>query len=134
MRILRDPPGRFLQLDQANLHGFQPLAALGDSEDDTFTFIDGGEPGSFKSRDVDEYVLATTIPSDEAEALVDIEPFHGAGLFDRCAGRCPARCRRANTRSRWCRGRCGARIDAQNFGDGGPLCPGPTRTSRVSPG
>jgi hypothetical protein len=34
---------------------------------------------------VNEYVLATTIPSDEAEALVDIEPFHGAGLFDRCA-------------------------------------------------
>ena len=81
------PPDPLLQLDQANPRGFQPLAALGDSEGDTFTFIEGGEPGSFKSRDVDEYVHATTIPSDEAEALVDIEPFHGAGLFDRCAGR-----------------------------------------------
>ena len=27
---------------------------------------------------VDEYVLSSTIPGDEAEALVDIEPFHGA--------------------------------------------------------
>ena len=26
----------------------------------------------------DEYVLSSTIPGDEAEALVDIEPFHGA--------------------------------------------------------
>jgi hypothetical protein len=31
-----------------------------------------------ESRDVDEYVLPSTIPSDEAEALIDIEPFHGA--------------------------------------------------------
>jgi hypothetical protein len=28
-----------------------------------------------ESRDVDEYVLPSTIPSDEAEALIDIEPF-----------------------------------------------------------
>jgi hypothetical protein len=27
---------------------------------------------------VDEYVLSSTIPGVEAEALVDIEPFHGA--------------------------------------------------------
>jgi hypothetical protein len=27
---------------------------------------------------VDEYVLSSAIPGDEAEALVDIEPFHGA--------------------------------------------------------
>ena len=27
---------------------------------------------------MDEYVLSSTIPGDEAEALVDIEPFHGA--------------------------------------------------------
>jgi hypothetical protein len=35
-------------------------------------------PGWCESRDVDEYVLSSTIPGDEAEALVDIEPFHGA--------------------------------------------------------
>ena len=32
MRILRDPPERFLQLDQPNPRGFRPLAALGDIE------------------------------------------------------------------------------------------------------
>ena len=66
---------------------------------------------------MDEYVLPTTIAGDEAEALVDIEPFHGAGLFDRCAGRWPAGGRRPETRSRWCRRRRGARIDAQHLGD-----------------
>ena len=46
------------------------------------SFAEARQPGSFKSRDVDEYVLPTTIPSDEAEALVDIEPFHRAGHLD----------------------------------------------------
>jgi len=73
---------------------------------------------------VDEYVLPTTIAGDEAEALVDIEPFHGAGLFDRCAGRWPAGGRRPETRSRWCRRRRGARIDAQHLGDVRPFVAG----------
>jgi hypothetical protein len=61
------------------------LPALGETESDAFTFIVGHEPGSFEGRDVDEHVLSAAIASNEAEALVDIEPFHGAGLFDRCA-------------------------------------------------
>jgi hypothetical protein len=32
---------------------------------------------------VDEYVLAAAIPSDEAEALIGVEPLHGACLLDR---------------------------------------------------
>src|SRR5215813_10470523 len=114
--IIRSRSG-WPDLDQPYPTGFRPLPALGETEGDAFTFIEAREPGSFKSRDVDECVLATTIPSDESEALVDIEPFHGAGLFDRCAGRSLAGCRRPETRTRWCRRRCGARIDAQHIGD-----------------
>ena len=70
---------------------------------------------------VDEYVLSSTIPGGEAETLVDIEPFHGAGLFDRCAGRWPAGCLRPETRSaRRCRN-SGARIDTQHLGDVRPF-------------
>jgi hypothetical protein len=62
------------------------------TEGDAFTFIEGREPGWRESRDVDEYVLAATIASDEVEAFLDIEPLHGAGLFDRCTRRWPPRC------------------------------------------
>ena len=65
-------------LDQPYPRGFRPFATLGDIEGDAFTFIEGHEPGWCESRDVDEYVLSSTIPGDEAEALVDIDPFHGA--------------------------------------------------------
>src|ERR1700730_10594166 len=93
------------RLDQANSCCFGPPAALGDIEGDAVTFIEGREPGWRESRDVDEYVLSTITPSDEAEALVAIEPFHGAGHFDRCAGRWPVRCCRPKVRTRqW---RCG---------------------------
>jgi hypothetical protein len=104
-------------LNQADSRRFRTLLALDDIENDSLPFAEPLDARSLKSRDVDEYVLPTTIAGDEAEALVDIEPFHGAGLFDRCAGRWPAGGRRPETRSRWCRRRRGARIDAQHLGD-----------------
>ena len=70
-------------LDQAYPRRFEPFSPLDDIHDDTLSFVKGREPGSFKGRDVDEYVLPAAIPSDEAEALLDIEPLHGACLLDR---------------------------------------------------
>src|SRR5260370_27203596 len=86
-------------LDQPYPSGFRPLPALGETEGDTFTFIEGREPRLCESRNVDECVLSTTIPSDEAKALVDVEPLHRPGFLDRCVGRWPARCRRSEARS-----------------------------------
>ena len=118
------PPEPLLQLDQANPRGFRPLAALGDIEGDAFTFIEVREPGKSESRDVDEYVLSTIIPSDEAEALVDIEPFHGAGFLDRCVGRWPARCCLSEARSAWRSWSSRTGIDAQHLGDVWPFVSG----------
>ena len=52
-------------LNQANPRRLRTLPAL-DHIDDGLPFTDRGEPGSFKSRDVDEYVLAASIRRDEA--------------------------------------------------------------------
>ena len=68
-------------LDQPYPTGFRSLAPVDDIEGDALTFIEGREPGWCESRDVNEYVLATTIPSDEAEAPLDIESFHRAGFL-----------------------------------------------------
>ena len=38
-------------------------------------FAEAGEPGSFKGRDVDEYVPFAAIPSDEAVVPLGVKPF-----------------------------------------------------------
>jgi len=47
-------------------------------------FVEARKPRSFESGDMDEYVLSASITGNEAEALLDVEPFHHAGLFDGC--------------------------------------------------
>jgi hypothetical protein len=113
-----------LALDQPYPSGFRPLPSLGETEGDAFTFIEGREPGWCESRNMDEYVLATAIPSDKAEAFVDVEPFHGAGLFERGTGRWPARCRLTEARSYLGHGSSSARIDGQHLGDVRPFVAG----------
>ena len=76
-----------LPLDQANPRCFQPFPALDDIDDDGLPFSEAREPGSFESGDVNEYVLSATIAGNEAEALLDVEPFHHAGLLDEDARR-----------------------------------------------
>jgi hypothetical protein len=70
-------------LTQPNFHGFEALSALDHIEDHGLPFEEPLDARLLKSRDVDKYVLPAAIPSDEAIALVGVEPFHGAGLLDR---------------------------------------------------
>jgi hypothetical protein len=104
-------------LDQANPGRFQPFAALDDIRNNSSPFAEAREAKPYKSRDVHEHVLAAAIPSDEAEALLDVEPTHRASLLD---GR-PARYRSRETRSPWWRWNSGTGIDAQNLGDVRPF-------------
>jgi hypothetical protein len=60
--------------DQAYTSGFRPLPPLGKTEGDAFTFIKAREPGWCEIRDVDEYILSASSASNEADAVVDIEP------------------------------------------------------------
>jgi hypothetical protein len=55
--------------------GFRPFATLGDIEGDAFTFIEGHEPGWCESRDVDEYVLSSTIPAMKPKPLSTLNHF-----------------------------------------------------------
>src|SRR5438552_2827636 len=60
--------------------------------------------------------LSPLSPSDEAEALLGVEPPHRALLLDRCVGRWPTRCRPPKPRLPWCPQRRGAGINAQYLG------------------
>src|SRR5262245_53444345 len=73
---------------------------------------------------MDEYVAVATIPSNEAVALLGVEPFHGAGLFDCRIGRWSVRFRRLETGSAWGRGNSRARINAHDLGDVWPFVAG----------
>jgi len=106
------PPGRFLQLDQANPRGFRPLSALDKIDKDGLSFSEARDPGSFESRDVDEHVLAAAVPRDEAVALLGVEPLHRTGLLDTGIGKWAVRCRR---RSPWCSGSGDAAMDTQHL-------------------
>ena len=66
---------------------------------------------------MDKHVLPAVIPSDEAEALLGVEPFYRAGLFARDIRRRPIRCRRPEIRSPGCSRNSGAAIDADDLGD-----------------
>lgn len=68
--------------NQADSRRFESLSALDDIDDYGLPFAQSGEAGSFKGRDVDEYVLPAAIASNEAVALRDIEPLNDAGLLD----------------------------------------------------
>src|SRR5438552_11717975 len=69
-------------LDQANPSRFQPFAALDDIRNNSLSFAEAREARVFKSGDMHEHVLAAAIPSDEAEALLDVEPLDRARLLD----------------------------------------------------
>jgi hypothetical protein len=58
-----------------------------------------------------------TIPSNEAVAFCGVEPFHGAGLFDRRLRRSFRRCGRSESQSAFCGRGSGARINAQYLCD-----------------
>jgi hypothetical protein len=103
-------------------------------EGDALTFIEGREPRWCESRDVDECVLSTTIPSDEAKALVDIEPLHRSGFLADVSEDSPPD---VGDRTLDLRDVTGAAVLVSTLSTSvtcGPLCPGPTRTSSVSPG
>jgi hypothetical protein len=102
---------------RANPRRFQPFAALDDLGNNSLPFAEVREARPLKSGYVHEHVLAAVIPSDEAEALLGVEPLDSARLLD---GR-PARYRCLETRSPWCRWNSGTAIDAQNLGDVWPF-------------
>src|ERR687886_1096051 len=56
------------------------LAALGHHlVGDLLVLVQGLQPRGLHGGDVDEHVLAAVLGLDEAEALVGVEPLHGAG-------------------------------------------------------
>src|SRR5690242_685137 len=98
MRSLPDRGGGAArpELGEPDPDGFGTLAALGDADHHSLAFIEGGDPGSFEHRGVDESILAAIVANDEAETLLGIEPLHRAGFLDGRFGRewCTASCRR----------------------------------------
>src|SRR3984893_8531194 len=105
-------------LSEADPDGFGAFAALGDVDQHSLTFIEGGDPGSLEHRGVDESILAAIVANDEAEPLLGIEPLHRAGFLDGRFGRewCPASRRRIGRPPR--RGsRRRAAVDTDNLGD-----------------
>jgi len=61
--------------------------AIDEAEGQLLPFAQAGQTGLFDGRDVNEYVLATIITDDEAEALLSIEEFNGALAFADDLGR-----------------------------------------------
>src|SRR4029079_18645525 len=62
------------------------LAILGDFERDALAFLQPAQPGLLDRRDVNEYVLRAVFGLNESEALLRVEPLHGAnwhGLLSR---------------------------------------------------
>ena len=111
-------------LDQADPRGFESLSALDNIDDYGLSLVESGNTRTLQSRDVHEHVLAAAVPSDEAVALLGVEPLYRAGLLDRHFRRWPVRCRGAKARSaRRCRN-SGARIDTQHLGDVWPFVAG----------
>ena len=107
----------YLGLGQAHPHGFWPLSTRYDIDDDRLPFAEPLDARSLKSRDVDKHILPAATRSDETVALLDVEPLHRAGLFDRRVRGWSVRGRRPKIRSPSCRWSGGARIDAQHLGD-----------------
>src|SRR5216683_5952738 len=70
------------RLDQPYLLRFKPFSALDDIDDDGLSFVKAPEPRSLKCGDVNEHVFSATVEGNEAEASLDVEPFHCAGLLD----------------------------------------------------
>jgi len=79
---------------QANSRGFWTLPALDNIDNDGLAFAESGDARSIQGRDMNEHILPAAIPSDEAVALVGVEPFHRAGLLDPW----PVQCRRLGIR------------------------------------
>src|SRR5690606_1009305 len=63
-------------LDLVSLHAFLALHCF---EGDLLAFFQATEAGAFDSTEVHEQIR-TALGSDEAEALLVVEPFDGAGL------------------------------------------------------
>ncbi len=121
LTAFRLPAAAFLRsgwpdLDQPNPRRFKPFPALDHIDNDGLPFGETREPRSFKSGDMDEHVLVATVEGNEAVASLGVEPFHCAGLLDRCIRRCPVGCRRPEIRSPWCRRLSSAPIDADDLG------------------
>src|SRR5215831_20417133 len=130
LRYNTTTPIQIQTLNQANPRCLQPFSPLGDVDDNAIPFAEAGEPRSFKGRDVDKHILAAAVPSDKAVALIGVEHFtvpvsSTDGPFNVVA---------------WAverRDAIGTAVLLSMLSTSvtcGPLCPGPTRTSRVSPG
>ena len=66
---------RLADLDQPYLRGFESLSALDNIDDNRLSFVEACNPGSFKSRDVDEHVLPAVVPSNKPETLSALNHF-----------------------------------------------------------
>jgi hypothetical protein len=120
-------------LDQANLRPLQPLPALHDIEGDAFTFIEGREPGSFKSRDVDEHVLPSLSRVIKPKPFLALNHFTvpvcpTAGPEDSSFDVVAPELDRGGVLG------LAVLVSLSTSVTCGPVCPGPMRTSRVSPG
>src|SRR3954471_19046601 len=64
--------------DGANLLGLRALLALRDLELDALVLVEAAESAGGDRRVVDENVRAAAVLGDETEALLGVEPLHGA--------------------------------------------------------
>src|SRR5690348_16077335 len=84
MRLLRDEKGRPKPPHPPSSRfqvGRRALAAASvalDVEADLLAFAEVADARALDRRDVHEHILAAVIRLDEAEALLGVEPFHGA--------------------------------------------------------
>src|SRR5260370_16825328 len=105
-------------LGETDPDGFGAFAALGNVDQHTLAFIEGGDSGSFEHRGMDKSILASVVTNDEAEPLLGIEPLHRAGFLDGRFGRewRTASCRRIGRSARRGR-RSRAAVYTEDFGD-----------------
>jgi hypothetical protein len=69
----------FAKLNVDGLGTFAAPVGLGFKRD-TLAFIDGGKPGALQGGNVEEYVLATVVRRNEAEAARVIEKLYRPSL------------------------------------------------------
>ena len=97
-----DPPPR--SADATDVGRVGPLRTLGDLELDLVVFLEVAVTGPFNRAEVHEYVGATLL-RDETEALLGVEPLHGATSHKQSLLSWPCRMSLHSVAARWVPGR-----------------------------
>src|SRR6185437_14742115 len=123
-RACRSPEGRGFRVGAGRSVGrdrsrFSALHAFDDLHGDALALGEIGDAGALEDRSMDEDILAAIADGDEAEALVGIVPFDGAGHLDgvREIGRGTLRTGAERTGTAGRLGGGAALVDVENLGD-----------------